>query len=187
MTLSTGKINLIGLSGKKQSGKDAFGKFLRVNVEHSHRLAFGDFVKTEVAEACGVPAALIEAKKEMFRPILQWWGTDFRRDMNGNDYWVEQLAHAYHYLKNETLTVVTDVRFANEAKFIKDNGGLLVRVNRVFGSAADLHRSETSLDGFNFDLVVDNNGTLEQLKQQADNLIKQYGIHPSEHKQPLQD
>lgn len=190
MTHSQDKINLIGLSGKKQSGKDTFCKFLRDSVEHSHRpafvehshrLAFADFLKMEVADACGVTMEFIEMNKGRFRPMLQWWGTDFRRNTQGNDYWIQQLEHAFHYVRNETLVIITDVRFPNEYDFVKSNGGIMVRINKDVCNSYDSHPSETSLDNHKFDFVVDNNGTLQQLKQQADNLINKYGIHSTKH------
>lgn len=70
--------------------------------------------------------------------------------------------------------IITDTRFPNELKAVKDRGGITIRVNRdFFGENNDiaivdfeedtLHESETALDCAEFDYVIDNNGTIEEL------------------------
>lgn len=64
--------------------------------------------------------------------------------------------------------VVTDMRFPNEMQAVKDKGGITIRINRprvVLGGGDNLyeHESETALDNAEFDYVVDNNGTIEDL------------------------
>ena len=70
--------------------------------------------------------------------------------------------------------IITDVRFPNEAQAIKDRGGIVIRVNReesvlykgvkhVKGLKSINHPSETSLDNYDFDHVIDNNGTIDEL------------------------
>lgn len=79
--------------------------------------------------------------------------------------------------------IITDVRFPNEAQAIKDRGGIVIRVNRFSeeqkiallkaranrpNNAIELalkeeHPSETALDNYEFDHVVENNGSIEEL------------------------
>jgi len=65
--------------------------------------------------------------------------------------------------------IITDCRFPNEAKAIKDRNGITIRVNRpnIFDAAikslAIEHESETALDDYKFDYVIENNGTIEDL------------------------
>ena len=75
---------IIGISGKKRSGKDTVYQLIRKDIAYRGnvfiaRAAFGDDIKEEVAKATGKSLAHIEENKERFRPILQWWGADFRR------------------------------------------------------------------------------------------------------------
>ena len=77
--------------------------------------------------------------------------------------------------------IVTDVRFPNEAKAIKKRKGLLVRVE---GDPAKIrenstrnlsHPSETSLDSWKpWDYMIDNSGTLAQLKEQVEYFTEIY-------------
>ena len=69
----------------------------------------------------------------------------------------------------ESNWIITDVRFPNEAQAIKDRGGIVIRVNRLdvdkftTNFPQTLHPSETALDDYKFDHVIDNNGSLEEL------------------------
>lgn len=162
---------LIGISGKKMSGKDALCNSIRkVTVKFStQRIAFADALKEEVAQACGVSVQFIEDNKSQFRPILQWWGTDFRRKYQGDDYWVKRALGKINeaYDKGVNLVIVPDVRFKSEAETIKSVGGYLVRIARPT-QLIDGHISETELDDYKgFDYVVINNGTLDDLDREA--------------------
>lgn len=70
--------------------------------------------------------------------------------------------------------VITDCRFKNELKAVEDRGGITIRVNRTYytddglyiigyDSTKKSHISETALDSAEFDYVVENKGTLEDL------------------------
>lgn len=84
--------------------------------------------------------------------------------------------------------IITDVRFPNEAQAIKDKGGIVIRVNRFKIITKTLpdgtecsfipnplfdgeeHPSETALDDYEFDHVIDNNGSLEELIEKVKQL-----------------
>lgn len=75
--------------------------------------------------------------------------------------------------------VVPDVRFENELAAIRAAGGVNVRVKRagatgqvgIVGHASELEQQ--SIPDAEFDFVVDNNGTLEQLANAADAIAGQ--------------
>lgn len=60
------------------------------------------------------------------RMLMQMLGTEFGRDMVHPNLWVNALMNEYKKQK----WLVTDVRFPNEAKAIKDRGGILIRLDR---------------------------------------------------------
>lgn len=62
--------------------------------------------------------------------------------------------------------IITDMRFPNELKAVKNKNGITIRVNRV-NLIENNHPSETSLDSATFDYVIDNNGTIEELIQKV--------------------
>ncbi len=176
----------IGLSGKKQCGKDAVAKIIRCTLG-ARRVGFADALKEELAAACGCSADYIEENKAAFRVGLQWWGTEFRREMIRENYWVDQLVLATAGHKYWPIIVVPDVRFANEAQAILAAGGVIARVHRAENAKGsmlkakvseadasafslqssafvDAHASETALDHVVFGHNLDNSGTLDELE-----------------------
>lgn len=73
--------------------------------------------------------------------------------------------------------VVPDVRFKNEMAAIKNAGGMVIRVVRPgagLGGAAGLHPSEVeqaSIPDSEFDLVIQNAGSLEDLRATVQSLL----------------
>lgn len=161
------KIHLIGITGKKRHGKDSVCDAIQALRPESYRFAFADALKREVAAACGVTVEYINEHKDNFRLILQGWGTDFRRGLFGNDYWIRQAESAL--LNNRkveakpVLWIATDVRFPNEAEMILRNGGKLIRVERPGVTSNDQHASETAMDDFPVAATVINDHTLKTL------------------------
>ncbi len=106
------------------------------------------------------------------REFLQKLGTDALRDKLHPEVWVNALFADYKKRVVEierTTTIVdpnwliTDVRFPNEAKAIKDRGGIVIRMERG-EKASNEHISESALDGWAFDFTVSNTKTIEELK-----------------------
>ncbi|BCS53318.1 hypothetical protein [Geobacter sp. SVR] len=91
------------------------------------------------------------------RALMQWWGTEFRRNYFGENYWISRFLEACDNPKQ--LYVVDDCRFPNEAQAIKEAGGKLVRIERPvrpIGSNPE-HPSEVALDGWTaWDMVIQN-------------------------------
>jgi hypothetical protein len=99
------------------------------------------------------------------RDLLQKLGTEAMRNGLHTNVWCNALFSDY---TEDKQWVITDVRFPNEFKAIKEKGGIVIRVNRPGHSnsmkeLAEAHPSETALDGHDFDYVIENDGNLEKL------------------------
>lgn len=149
---------IIGISGQKKSGKDTvYGMIDETLSGDCTRFAFADELKREISFACNVTVDYINEHKDRFRPILQWWGTEFRR-FDNDTYWIDALAEIMSR-SDANVRVITDVRFHNEAKFVKDNGGVIISVVRVDDYnpvKVDLHDSETQMIGYPSDYTIFN-------------------------------
>lgn len=157
---------ILGISGYKKSGKDSVAKILMNHLQPKHtvRIGFADALKEEIAVAIKQPVSYIEEHKDNFRLILQGWGSDFRRNLHGNDYWVEKWLHKLNGLPSSTYAVlVPDVRFPNEAKTILKVGGTIWRVTRN-GVMSDGHESEEQINNLPFARQIENTWTLEALE-----------------------
>ncbi len=172
-------MTVIGLTGRKQSGKDTFCQLLQASAPHGVRvvrLAFADFLKAEVAEACKVSVEEINRDKSAFRLVLQWWGTDFRRNRFGDDYWINRVRTALNLeaLRPGRLVIIlTDVRFPNEAALVREYHGLVVRLVRPQTETPDAHASETAMNDQPVDLTVLNDGCLSALQEVAERFAAQ--------------
>lgn len=102
----------------------------------------------------------------------------------------------FHTLDKPIMTypkwLITDLRYPNEAKAIKDKNGTLLRIvreNKITHSDGMVwihphgwvqyppHHSETALDDFNgWDYVIENNGTIEELKEQVKQFLIKFNL-----------
>ena len=105
-----------------------------------------------------------QAKKgDMVSRQLQVFGTEMCRNLFGHDCWINVMGKRIKALPSESRVVIPDVRFANEAEYIKDNDGLLIYVRRNVETTRMSHASE-SLEAARFaDFVIDNNGSVADL------------------------
>ena len=111
----------------------------------------------------------INQRKTELRHLLQMYGTEYRRAQD-DLYWIKKMAKlldsyvadARRLQMENCLTVITDVRFDNEAQLVRDRGGHLIRVNRGQPSG-DPHASERRLD-LPDAVEIDNNGSLDDLR-----------------------
>jgi len=98
-------------------------------------------------------------------PLLQWWGTEYRRTHYGADYWIKQVAAKIADLgtpADERHIVIPDTRFVNEAEWIRAQpDGVLIRIESAepFEPTGrdDTHIAETQLDNWeDWDYILHN-------------------------------
>lgn len=185
---------LIGMIGRRRSGKDSFASTLVDELGYD-RVAFADPLReaalalnplvgpaplpgdltsgyrrlAEVVETLGWERAKDTVPE--VRVVLQRLGTNAVRALD-DTFWVR--AAVARIEASSAPVVVTDCRFPNEAEAVRLAGGYLVRVVRPGATTADdvdLHASETALDDYPEDFYVDNSGTLADLAATARDLI----------------
>lgn len=172
-------LSVIGLSGKMGSGKDeVFNAATQVLAgDRIKRYAFGDEVKAEVASVLNLSTRYVEQRKQLFRPMLQWWGTEYRRTLFSPTYWIDKMRDQLTDPSKSGWAFVTDVRFANEAELIQEIGGFMVRVERPGYCMCEQtkdHPSETDLDFYDFDHVIRNDGEIRDLEPAVGEMIDAY-------------
>lgn len=107
------------------------------------------------------------------RLLLQLLGTECGRKIIHPNLWVNALMREYKPIEEFSTVypnwIITDIRFPNELKAVKEKNGITIRVNRP-----DLpeftHLSEISLNSAKFDYTIDNNGSIEDLIEKIKNL-----------------
>lgn len=91
------------------------------------------------------------------RQVMQYVGTDVFRKMQKN-VWSDATIRLIEK-ESPDLALIADCRFPNEVDAVKNNGGIVIKLNRDLYSSE--HASEKALDEdiydqSNFDLVIDN-------------------------------
>ena len=150
---------------------------------------------------------------DQFTPRLavQLLGTEIMRTHFNQDIWLDSLE--YRIRKNEqqdTMVVVSDCRFKNELDLIKKLNGIVIHVIRDElpewyetavhankGSVpakhtmetrfAKVHASEWKWVGYDFDFVIQNSGTLEELQAEVDSVYADMKNRKSKLKYALND
>jgi hypothetical protein len=95
------------------------------------------------------------------RWTLQNWGTEYRRKLFGDTYWLDRVDAKISAAAGGDI-VITDVRFPNEIAHVKSLGGSLVRVRwveleeQVKDSPALKHASQTEIKDYKADFEVFN-------------------------------
>lgn len=119
------------------------------------------------------------------RLILQRWGTEVCRQGFHNDIWIASMENKLRQTKDNI--VITDCRFPNEIASVRRAGGRVVKISR--GADPDwfrlakinleemkrvypnVHASEYSWAATDFDITIDNTGSIENLYQELKNLV----------------
>lgn len=117
---------------------------------------------------------IYKGMKDKDSALLQFWGTEFRRRKFHWDYWVNKVKEEIEKNPGKDY-VIPDTRFQNEARFIKDCGGEVWQVIRANYNKVDRdpsHKSEVDLDDWNFDEVIINDGTIEELYKKVDEVYQ---------------
>lgn len=98
------------------------------------------------------------------RYIMQTLGTEWGRELIHPDIWVK-LAECVLFERGERI-IISDVRFDNEADFIRNHGGVILHVTRDYAPKVEAHASEQGIRPSPLDLYVGNHGTIDELYTQ---------------------
>ena len=176
---------IIGFVGAMGAGKDTAAGFMKELAEESQVKTeiqnFATALKTEVSEMISgltgrnnetVLKEMYDRKtKEKWRPLLQWYGTNFRR-AEDPDYWVKQLKLAIR--PDIDLLLIPDVRFDNEVGLVREFKGHIVRiVNNA--ERTSRHVSEDLSETFlptDDDFTLHNQSTLSELQSSCEKVIQ---------------
>lgn len=184
---------VIGLGGLKESGKDTFAEGLpreswRV-IGMSDALFQSVLVldpwlpdvgpngmtSREAYEHFGNDYVRLKAESPEMRRLLQVMGTEVVRDFLGlPGLWTAIVKQKVHEAHEEGLNIaVTGIRFQNELEMIQSFAtGTTVWIDRPTLSAGkDLHASENALGAKDFEVIVNNEGTADALREKARGLV----------------
>ena len=209
----------IAVQGFAGSGKDTVSEYLQQRYGF-HHASYADSLKSAISVIFGWSEELLSGKTEKSRvwreQIDEWWsqrldipnltprwvmqhiGTDAMRNHFHPDIWISSLERKLQYLQHDV--VISDCRFANELQSVKNQNGILVRVNRgkkpkwykmaqdelkylkEFGYETgfesvmkacypNVHVTEWGWIAEKFDYEIENDGTLDELYRKIDEIM----------------
>lgn len=205
---------IVAINGTIGSGKDTFASaFIAAGYT---RMSFAETLKDAVSVIFGWDREMLEGNTDESRKIreskdefwsqkmgrdvtprwvLQNFGTDVVRKHFHDDIWVFALENKLRSIEGDVI--ITDCRFPNELKMLREHKADIIEVRRVlphwYGLAIryntghikmlpveleDVHRSEWAWIGINKpDHIIENNGTKEELYRKAEWVV--HGINDS--------
>ncbi|MGB4061558.1 MAG: hypothetical protein WBK26_15235 [Burkholderiaceae bacterium] len=175
--MTTTPTTLIGLCGPAGSGKDSVRSILEMHNDFAG-LAFAEPIREMLRElltfnGCSADHITQRELKETpvpglgvsYRHMAQTLGTEWGRNCLGENFWL-RVADAYMtHLRSHGYRhfVVSDVRFANEAAWVRARGGVLWLIDRPGVQPVRQHISEAM--PFEADRVLHNHGSLPDLRR----------------------
>jgi hypothetical protein len=202
---------IIGIAGFIGSGKDTIADYL-ITFKGFKRMSYAGPLKDAVASIFNWDRELLEGTTKYSREwrdtvdiwwaerlnipnltpryVLQQWGTEVGRRAFHDDIWIASVENQLRTIKDNI--VISDCRFPNELKSIKNAGGITIRVirgnNPEWYDAAvqynrgnnhaksileqyNVHASEYSSVGLNYDHYIENSGTVDDLHRKIDSII----------------
>ena len=174
------------IAGKKRVGKDTLANMIGSKTDNPVVYRLADPIKRMLCALINIPSSQIEEINKIkengdsvkagklsldIRKLLQTLGTDWGRDTIDKEIWIQILIEEIKKDMSKDITpIVADIRFENEMnvlkeRFNKDFNVVSIRIKKDIKDN-DLHESEQG--DFKVDYEIDNNGTLEELKENVD-------------------
>lgn len=167
---------LIGLTAQKRNGKDLMGDYL-INKYNFVRLTFADKVKKIAQITYDFTDDQMDENKDKIDPYWNITPRDAFKEIGtfyrnkDPEFWIKVVKKQYEEITDKCV-VITDVRYLNEAEFIRNHGGIIVRIVRPSIISSCEHSSEQELLSINEDIKIINDSTINDYYDKIDGIYK---------------
>lgn len=182
---------IIGILGKKQSGKDTVADIIIELLPQYKKKAFADNIKKICSIITSIPIEnwynqdlkefvlpnfWLDKKGQLYtyRTLMQTVGTEAIRDVVNDDVWIDGVLDEYRMHRSdgkEDDIIISDVRHEKEYVKIVELGGIIIKVIRQNVVSIDTHSSETQIDSLVGDYTIYNHSTIEKLRTEINNIL----------------
>jgi hypothetical protein len=114
------------------------------------------------------------------REFCKYFGTEGHRDVFGQDFWLDFVLPVhpewasnfsrpidYNNAIIPDIALITDLRFANEAKRVHELGGQVIEIHRPLDNESENHSSEQGIPRELIDYTIENDSTLEAFETEV--------------------
>lgn len=170
---------IVGITGLPRSGKDTVADFLIAKHPGTYKYSFAepivnmlnagfnqDFRSDYWTERKKEPIPLLGKSP---RELMQTLGTEWGRHHVHPDLWV--FLAAQRFIQTGDGMIIPDVRFENEADFVRKRGGVIIHVSK-YDVKSTGHVSDNKISAATGDFGVINDGGLVELQHTVEGLFK---------------
>jgi hypothetical protein len=178
---------IIGIAGKARSGKDTTAQYLR-DTPQFEPMSFAAPIKHAIQQMFNLNERhmngdLKEVKLPFInkspRELFQTLGTEWGRELIHPELWLHVASITVQQLQQTYLAqgtnlpgiVFSDIRFNNEAAWIRKQGGRIIHLLRDDAPQVAEHCSENGVTHFKGDYLIHNNSSLFDLYNTIDSVI----------------
>ena len=175
---------LIGLTGAARWGKTTAAAELAAHHGFIH-YAFAQPLKAMLAEGLNLSAAQLDgAEKEAPLPwlgkspreLLQTLGSEWGRELVHRELWLrvarQNLDNLAECFPQAQGIVISDVRYEEEAAFVRERGGVLVHILRPDAPPVRAHASEAGVAIGDNDLTIHNDADLAEFIAKVEDTLR---------------
>ena len=168
---------IIAIAGNARSGKDTLGRYIsQILNDHGISTSLNSFAKALKSEvdllltkSVGISAFTENSdEKKIIRDFLVFWGSDFRRRLDEN-VWIKELEKSYD---GKSILIVTDLRFENELKWVRENNGIVLFISRVDENNEIIPPANSYEEVNNKILLENSDNSLTWLTSENETLLK---------------
>lgn len=179
---------LIGITGYKRSGKDTAAHIIKQIDSEYQQIAFADPIKEMVHSVFDhmlyyqsnlYKDVTIPLRNYSFRDLYIAFGETAGRKIDKN-IWIDVLNSRLNQSSHNKF-IISDVRYNNEARYIKERGGVMIRIVRKKDEKLSewlirnylpslFRRSETGVSDRYIDYVIVNDCDIESLTHKISSL-----------------
>jgi hypothetical protein len=190
---------LVGIIGQKGSGKSLTSSYIKAKYPKITSYSLSVPIK-KIGEIFGFPMQFLygtqEDKAKIYEPLgisarefLQKFGTEIGREMlsklfhmKWNNIWIQLLDNKICLDMQSmcpsdmpNMILIDDIRFKDEAEYIKSKNGILIKLirtpNSPINNTIDMHRSEQESNIISPHYILTNDGSIDDLYQKIDKFI----------------
>lgn len=162
---------IIVLSGKQFSGKDTVADMIKEHFTDFNEVPIAGALKKEFGKLKNITISEIERNKPLYRAELIELGNKGRAE--SPDFWIKKV------VEEDGNLIVPDLRLKHELFIFKIHGAITIRVEsdreeraKRGKLVAESDPTETQLDDItDWNYVIENNGTLEELRAEVNKVI----------------